>query len=490
MTYRISSVDLYMRETPSPRMDFFIGKGKAVFPKHLRALAEVRMTLSGDGGGAPVFGCAADWPSVGWLDKREGISAEQKLVGLLELVAFAAEIYAGEGGDGFNSPFALWYSCYQQILAEGRRKGLEDLSSAFASSILERALIDAVCRVEGRNFLSALESDIFKIRAGDVHDLLAGSDGFTSLPSKVHSRFAVRHTIGLADPLTATDLQDADRVNDGEPETLAEYIRQDGLTHFKIKVSGNAEEAMERLRRIWSVFENENVSLPYVTLDCNEAYPDVEALEEFVNLLESEASAIFQCIALIEQPLPRSMQVDSSTAEVLRRISGRKPLIIDEGDGVVEAFRQARAVGYSGVSHKNCKGVFKSLLNRMLCDHWAKVEGTPAIMSAEDLTHMPLVSLHQDFSTVAALGLDNAERNAHHYFYGLSHLSAEETAAVSADFPELYVEKRGELFMDIRGGSVNCASVLRATGYGVQSEPNWSAMVPMLPWRLALAEDA
>ncbi|MGK0188419.1 MAG: hypothetical protein ACI9R3_004215 [Verrucomicrobiales bacterium] len=486
MSYRIASVDLFMRETPSPRMDFFIGKGKAVFPKHLRALAEVRMELVGSDGQTRSFGCSADWPSVGWLDKREGLTAEQKLVGLLELVAFAADAYRSEGSAGFSSPFGLWHCCYRQILAEGRRRGLEDLSSAFASSILERALIDAVCRAEGCSFLLALERDLFQIRGGDVHASLSGIEGYTSLPSNPTTQLAVRHTVGLADPLTSDDLSAEDRVNDGEPETLEEYIRQDGLTHFKIKVSGNAEDAIERLRRIWEVLKSERISNPYVTLDCNEAYADLDALEEFVAMLESQLPELFRSIALIEQPLPRSMSVDAAASTVLRRIASRKPLIIDEGDGVVEAFRESQALGFTGVSHKNCKGVFKSLLNRMLCDQLA-ARGIPTLMSAEDLTHMPMVSLHQDCATVVALGLRNAERNGHHYFYGLSHLSSKETAVIEDDYPELYVQRRGEWFMDIRGGMIDCTSVVNATGYGVQREPDWTSMTPMQSWNQSLA---
>jgi len=153
---------------------------------------------------------------------------------------------------------------------------------------------------------------------------------------------------------------------------------------------------------------------------------------------------------------------------------------------VIEAYREAREVGYTGVSHKNCKGVFKSLLNRMLCDQ-SIAAGVPAIMSAEDLTHMPLVSLHQDFATVAALRLRNAERNAHHYFYGLSHLSEREKAAVADDYPGLYVKRRGEWFMDIQRGLVDCSSVLNAVGYGVQREPDWDTMIPMKVWNEALA---
>ena len=45
-----------------------------------------------------------------------------------------------------------------------------------------------------------------------------------------------------------------------------------------------------------------------------------------------------------------------------------------------------------------------------------------AALRAEDLTVMPVVSLHQDLTVVAAMGLSNVERNAHHFFAGIARL--------------------------------------------------------------------
>ena len=485
--YRIKEVDLFMRETPSPRMDFFIGKGKAVFPKHLRAIVEARLILESAGGSRHAFGCSADWPSVGWLDKRPDISAEDKLAGLLDLVEYAAGVYRGEGAAaGFASPFAHWRQCSSVILDESRKRGLVDLSAAFASSLIERAMIDAVCRLESRSFLSALRDDVLQIRPGEVHADLKGIDGYR-LPEDTDAdpsrTIAIRHTVGLADPLAGADLEEADRVGDGEPETLEEYIRHDRLTHFKVKISGDADEALDRMARIWAVLQREcRGAEPVITLDCNEAYADPESLESLVVLLGERQPDLFARILLIEQPLPRSMKLDAATGHALRRIAQHKPLIIDEGDGVVEAFHEAQAFGFTGVSHKNCKGVYKSLLNRMLCQRLIE-QGTHAIMSAEDLTHMPVVSLHQDFAVVAALGLRNAERNGHHYFYGLSHLTEDEKRRAKTDYPGVYTERNNETFLNIQDGSVDCGPIVDATGFGVATEPDWNAMMPLRTWR-------
>ena len=99
--------------------------------------------------------------------------------------------------------------------------------------------------------------------------------------------------------------------------------------------------------------------------------------------------------------------------------------MIDEADGDLDSFARAREVGYLGVSHKNCKGFFKSLLNLMRCQ-LASEQG--AFQSAEDLSLMPLVPLHQDFVAIGILNISHYERNGHHYGLGLSHLTEKEQA--------------------------------------------------------------
>ena len=89
------------------------------------------------------------------------------------------------------------------------------------------------------------------------------------LPKQPVTRFRIRHTVGLDDPLTGADLPAERRVNDGLPETLEEYVREDGLTAFKVKTSGQADRDLERLGRIWKVIPHGPETI--VTLDANEA---------------------------------------------------------------------------------------------------------------------------------------------------------------------------------------------------------------------------
>src|SRR2546421_1798462 len=49
-------------------------------------------------------------------------------------------------------------------------------------------------------------------------------------------RMPLYHLVGALDPLTDADVKQ--RVGDGLPETLPEWIRSDGLTHLKVKLNG------------------------------------------------------------------------------------------------------------------------------------------------------------------------------------------------------------------------------------------------------------
>src|SRR5262249_51543979 len=99
----------------------------------------------------------------------------------------------------------------------------------------------------------------------------------------------------------------------------------------------------------------------------------------------------------------------------------RPPIIIDESDGDMDSLPRALELGYAGTSHKNCKGVFKSVANYcLLRQRHREQPGRPTILSGEDLVNIGPVALLQDLAVCAALGLASVERNGHHYFAGLS----------------------------------------------------------------------
>src|SRR5207248_10118844 len=117
-------------------------------------------------------------------------------------------------------------------------------------------------------------------------------------------------------------------------------------------------------------------------------------------------------ILFIGQPIARKVALDVD----LRSADLGKPVIIDESDGELDTFVQAKARGYRGVSSKTCKGFYKSVLNAARCKAW----GDGYFMSAEDLTTQAGLSVQQDLALVNLLGIGHVERNGHYYVNGMA----------------------------------------------------------------------
>ncbi len=477
MSYRIEDIQLYVRETKPGRMLFTLGKHTTTKPSQplTSPLGHVRLVLRGPDG-RTTFGCAADRLSVRWLDKRPCRSQGHKRRELVSLIEHAREVYLER--PGFDDPFRLWRRCFDTIHRTGRSRGEEDLTCCFASAIIERAVLDAVCRWAGKSLFEMVRADRVGFRPSEVHPEL-GDIRLADLTAREPlTRFRIRHTVGLDDPLTEAELPADRRINDGLPETLEAYVRRDGLTAFKVKIAGDPERDLDRLARLWKVIPRRPETL--VTLDANEAYHELAPFAGFVETLQRRLPELFRRIAYIEQPLSRDLSLDPKTRPWVRRIAESKPLIIDEADGTLDAFKRAHAIGYAGTSCKNCKGLFKSLLNLALVGHY-RAAGEPALLTGEDLQNLPIVPLHQDFVALSILGIEHCERNGHHYNYGLSMLTEKEKAAVDRHHRDLYIRRGDGWFLNVRDGMVRCAS-LQAPGFGVIEEPDWESMTEMRRW--------
>ena len=476
--YTIEALDAFVREMPPARTPFVLGRqtpATGAVSSQGTPTAYVRLRLADDRGRSAV-GCAADRMSVRWLDKRPNRAERDKLVELAALINRACGIWKAE--PTFKAPFDKWLVAHQEVLAAGRAARQEDLSSALASSLCERAMLDAVARIEETNLFQLVQRDMLGLRLDAVHPELRGFDLSDSLPKSPRTRFHIRHTVGLADPLTVADVTDETRVGDGLPECLAEYIERDGIRYFKVKVGGQLEEDLAWLARVWRVAATARDAV--ITLDANEAYADLGEFLRFVERLRRDQPELWNHILFIEQPVPREVSLSPAAAGWIGRVAIDKPVIIDEADATLASYPRAHALGYSGTSHKNCKGFLKSLVNVALVDHHRRL-GRAAILSGEDLTNLPIVPLHQDFVSLGVLGISHCERNGHHYHHGLAHLSASELATIAERHTDLYERRDDGWYLRVRSGMVECGSLQRAP-YGVFGEPDWLDMSPLDRW--------
>ena len=325
------------------------------------------------------------------------------------------------------------------------------LVAMFGLALVERAIIDALCRATSQSFKSALDADLFGLRFGEIDARLDGWTGANL--GRTTSSVRIRHTVGLVDPLEPSDVPPEVRLADDHPICLVDDISTYGLDCFKLKVSGNERADLMRLETIASLTPKSAT----FTLDGNEQYAEPGLLADVLDELErrGNADSILSGLLAIEQPVARARTFDEDATGGIRRLSERAPVIIDEADAKLTSYSRARALGYGGVSVKACKGVFRALFNRASID----ADGR-GIQSAEDLTNLPVLPLHQDLSLVAALGLPHVERNGHHYFRGQSHLTEAETRHLQAQHGTLYhVNSDGETLLAIEDGRIDLSSL-------------------------------
>jgi hypothetical protein len=262
-------------------------------------------------------------------------------------------------------------------------------------------------------------------------------------------------------------------VGDGLPETLEEVVQAYGHRYFKLKVAGKVQADVDRLRAIASVLDRS--AQPYfASLDGNEQYESAEGAQELVRAIRAQPALrrLWDSILFIEQPIARklALQVDLRSADL------GKPVIVDESDGELESFVQAREHGYAGVSSKTCKGLYKSVLNAARCAAWNREEGgTRYFMSAEDLTTQAGLSVQQDLALVNLLGITHVERNGHHYVNGMAALPQAEQEAFLRAHPDVYEDSHGAVRLRIRNGEIALSS-LDCVGFASGAMPNFGAM--------------
>lgn len=439
-----------------------------------------RVTLEVDG--KPFTGIAADNLPPKWFTKDPSQSYADE-VAQMHSVIRAACAFAEQAGEA-ATVFDLWKRIDEEQSRWGKEKNLPPLLSGFGTSLVERAMIEAFCRAAGTTFAAALHDGRLGVRLHALHPELKSLQPKDLLPSAPLRSIIVRHTVGLLDPLTDTDIAPGDRVDDGLPQSLEACIRVYGLTHFKIKLGGDPRTDAQRLHQLVDLLVHVVAGGKLaLTLDGNENYGEVERLKELSAIVCGDAivQPLFaRALLFIEQPFGRDVALSDATTRALQAWPDRPPMIIDESGATADDVRRALDNGYVGTSHKNCKGVFKGIANGCLIAHRRRQSGTNLILSGEDLTNIGPVALQQDLAVMAALGIMHVERNAHHYFAGLTMWPTKTQEKALYAHPDLYGRSpRGFPAVRIDDGAMRIGSVADAPlGVGFQIDLGSLASLP------------
>ncbi len=466
---RVAEVQLFERDV---RLRLPFRFGVITLREAPQLFARVRIATAA---GAEAWGAAAELLAPKWFDKDLALSNEDNFDQLRAATLMCRDRYLSDARP--RTPFALFAAHYRELLAAGAKRNLNALVTSFGPAVLDRAVLDALCRVSRVSFYTAMRRNLARMEAATLAPDLGNFDLERFLAGLAPADFMfARHTVGLIDPLTGADRAAGDRVGDGLPETLEDVIRVYGCRYFKLKVGGDVAADIDRLCRIAAVLDR--AAEPYfASLDGNEQYPDGATFLALwrAMLAEPRLERLVSSILFIEQPVNRKTALDCDMGAV----SAVRPVIIDESDADLDAFRVARAKGYRGVSSKACKGFYKSLLNAARCALWNREPGGARyFMSGEDLTTQAGLAVQQDLALVSLLGLEHVERNGHHYVNGMTGAPEAEQSAFATAHPDLYRRDGGTTRIRIERGRLAIGS-LECPGFAAAAEPDWRAMRPM-----------
>ncbi|MBX9789606.1 MAG: mandelate racemase/muconate lactonizing enzyme family protein [Pirellulales bacterium] len=243
-------------------------------------------------------------------------------------------------------------------------EAIPKLAQLLAASPLEAALHDAQgialgvnsYNLLGREFVDRdLEAYLGPDFRGEYLDEYTTRQPKPSLP--------LYHLVGALDPLAPADV--ATPVGDGLPETLADWIVADGLTHLKIKLAGDDlkwdTERVAAVERVASATQARRGCAQWqYSVDFNEKCASVDYVLEFLAKVHELAPLALDRIQYIEQPTHRDLRANPENH--MHRAARLKPVVIDESLVDFDSLLAARELGYSGVALKACKGHTEALL--------------------------------------------------------------------------------------------------------------------------------
>ncbi len=369
---------------------------------HTVVAVETRSGKTADGYGAMPMGTAWSFPA-------DEIDDGRKLELMKELARrisqMLPDVLAGQPVHPIDLAHVFEPELFDTARELGEKHGLPvpvpRMFALVAASAFDAAVHDAFGKANGINVYQGYGPEFM------THDLAKYlDDDFVGEYPDIYTRrdptprMPLYHLVGAVDPLTDSDIEEP--VGDGLPETLAEWIDADGLTHLKIKLNGDdLAWDVNRVMAVNQVAEAADAGRPWhYSLDFNERCETVEYLLEFIAQLGEQAPAALDRVQYIEQPTRRDLEADRDNE--MHAAAKLKPVVIDEALLDYDTLLLAESMGYSGVALKACKGQSQSVVLAAAAQHRG------LFLCVQDLTctdaaYLHSVGLAAHIPTVAAV---------------------------------------------------------------------------------------
>jgi L-alanine-DL-glutamate epimerase-like enolase superfamily enzyme len=289
----------------------------------------------------------------------------------------------------------------------GLAGAIPQLAALLCLGAVDNALHDAWARVAGSPAYHLYTADHLTDDLGVLLDpSLAGHHpgDFLCAPRE---RLPVQHVVSAGDSLPA----------------LARWCRAEALQHFKIKVLGR--DPREDADRIGAVYETVRIHTaePSISVDPNESYGSLEALDELADSLRRCHPAAAKAIAYVEQPIPRTMTLVPRPFPY--------PVLMDEGSSDLGSLPSLASSGWSGLVVKAGKGQTYALLaNAYAAFH-------RLVLTVQDLTAVDLAFRH------SARLVSVLRTNWPHLEYNSRQYAPHANSRLSRTHPELTTVRAG-----------------------------------------------
>src|SRR4051812_14104296 len=163
--FKVLSLDLFERDV-ALRMPFRFGI--VTLQRAPQAFVRARIQLEN---GKEADGGAAELLVPKWFDKTPDVSDEENIGQLRESLMLAREAYLAGGS---NTAFGHSIDNYGPQIAMAALKGLNNLVASFGPAVIDRAILDALCRALGASFYQVMQKNVPGISApGWQADLMA-----------------------------------------------------------------------------------------------------------------------------------------------------------------------------------------------------------------------------------------------------------------------------------------------------------------------------
>ncbi len=370
-----------------------------------------------------------------WSFPSRDMSYEMTLNAMKALAARIAKTTAGH--KEYNHPIDINTALEPEYLkaaseVSGELKlltAIPKLCTLVTASPFDAAIHDAFGKIHNRSCYQTYGPDLMpRDLAHYLNQDFKGEHLSSYVRSKPKPTIAMFHSVGGTDAVLPSELQQ--RLNDGLPETLAEWIAYNGLTHIKIKLQG--EDLKWDIGRTVNIDRIATETRPKTDwkycVDFNERCPNVEYVLEYLRKVKELTPQGFERILYLEQPTARDLK--ANRRNLMHEAAKLRPVVIDESLTDLESLLLAREMGYSGVALKACKGQSQAMLMA------AAAQKYKMFLCVQDLTCPGAALIHSAGIAAHVPGVTGIEANARQYMPAAN-------KPWEARFPGLFKVKNG-----------------------------------------------